>query len=518
MKRFFKWTAFVVGSLFLLLVLIAGGFLGWLRWSGERDWKRAEAELRAKGEKLTFAELVPPMPPDSENFFADPIWAEFADLIPSKNDRVIDEWNPRVPSNQRQLNRWESVPLTPEEKERLSKLMPTEKEIKTRKEAFFLLKTKVSEEKYPQKQKEIAALSLEILSPAEPVLSRIAKLSERPQAQFPIRYDLVQSTPLPQLSAIHTLAQIIHRLALSELILGKNPEAASDTMMLVRLSSVLKKEPLLISYLVRISSAAMALNSIHKGILDHAWTEADLQRFQGLLQNQDLQQNCLLGLNGERCFFNQIDPSVLDLLVFFEIDPTSLSDGSNVFDKLRKKLLQFCLRSIFIKDKAYQNLWLQRNIESLNAQIGQGWNAASAPSPNKEAYDLRNHPINRWIYMLNWLCLPAISGCYQKAAEAQTQVDQTLIACALERYRIAHGSYPTSLDQVVPDFLAKLPHSPITGKPMNYSLKPDGTFLLWSPGWNLTSLGGKPGEYRGDGDIVWGQPLSTKTRPPKVGK
>ena len=58
----------------------------------------------------------------------------------------------------------------------------------------------------------------------------------------------------------------------------------------------------------------------------------------------------------------------------------------------------------------------------------------------------------------------------------------------------------------------------MSGKPMKYSLKPDGTFLLWSPGWELKSLGGKLGEYRGEGDIVWGQPLPSKTRPPKVEK
>jgi len=48
----------------------------------------------------------------------------------------------------------------------------------------------------------------------------------------------------------------------------------------------------------------------------------------------------------------------------------------------------------------------------------------------------------------------------------------------LECYRIAYGSYPASLDVLVPQYLAKLPNSPITGKPMNYSLKPDGTFLI----------------------------------------
>ena len=82
MKHFLKWTALVVSVLILIVISIVGVFLGWLQWSGERDWKRAEAELRAKGEKLTFAELVSPMPSLNENFFGDPVWAELSDLLP----------------------------------------------------------------------------------------------------------------------------------------------------------------------------------------------------------------------------------------------------------------------------------------------------------------------------------------------------------------------------------------------------------------------------------------------------
>ena len=52
---------------------------------------------------------------------------------------------------------------------------------------------------------------------------------------------------------------------------------------------------------------------------------------------------------------------------------------------------------------------------------------------------------------------------------------------------------------------------------MNYSAHSDGTFLLWSAGWNMSSLGGKTGEFKGDGDIVWNQPVPMKEKP-KGGK
>jgi hypothetical protein len=165
------------------------------------------------------------------------------------------------------------------------------------------------------------------------------------------------------------------------------------------------------------------------------------------------------------------------------------------------------------KNKAYQVMMEQRELESLSKAVGRGWNDSSAPFMNREIETLSKDPLKKTIYLLNLLATPALSGTTRKAAAAQTQVDQTLIACALERCRLAHGSYPASLDVLAPQYLTKLPNSPITGKPMNYSLKPDGNFLLWSPGWNLKSLGGKPGEYSGEGDIVWGKPLPKTKRP-----
>jgi hypothetical protein len=111
-----------------------------------------------------------------------------------------------------------------------------------------------------------------------------------------------------------------------------------------------------------------------------------------------------------------------------------------------------------------------------------------------------------------------MDGAVEKTAETQTQVFQTLIACALARYRLAHSAYPASLVALVPEDLTTIPNSPINAKPMNYRLLNDGKFLLWAPGWKLQTLDGKPGEFAGEGDIVWNQLLSRKSRETVVPK
>jgi hypothetical protein len=99
----------------------------------------------------------------------------------------------------------------------------------------------------------------------------------------------------------------------------------------------------------------------------------------------------------------------------------------------------------------------------------------------------------------------------QTMAHNQTMANEAQIACALERYHLAHDKYPETLDQLTPQFIAQIPHDIIGGEPLHYRRKDDGKFLLYSVGWNETDDGGqeilefnkygKP-EYT-KGDWIW---------------
>lgn len=95
-------------------------------------------------------------------------------------------------------------------------------------------------------------------------------------------------------------------------------------------------------------------------------------------------------------------------------------------------------------------------------------------------------------------------GC-QNTAHSQTEINQALIACALERFRLAHGEYPETLDALVPQFLDAIPHDVIGGQPLHYHRAADGTFVLYSVGWNGRDDGGVRGKpwSISDGDWVW---------------
>jgi hypothetical protein len=101
-------------------------------------------------------------------------------------------------------------------------------------------------------------------------------------------------------------------------------------------------------------------------------------------------------------------------------------------------------------------------------------------------------------------------------------VDLAQVAVALERYHLARGAYPESLDALAPQFLGKLPHDIINGQPLHYRRTSDpssqssdaasGQFVLYSVGWNETDDGGEAGLKKDGsvdirtGDWVWRYP------------
>ena len=111
------------------------------------------------------------------------------------------------------------------------------------------------------------------------------------------------------------------------------------------------------------------------------------------------------------------------------------------------------------------------------------------------------------------VCIPNFAKATEQMARNQTWVDQALIACALERYRLANEKYPTDLVALVPQFLEKIPHDIITGKPMSYTRTDEQNFKLWSIGWNEVDDGGITAhtsdgkEDRDFGDWTWHYPV-----------
>jgi hypothetical protein len=114
---------------------------------------------------------------------------------------------------------------------------------------------------------------------------------------------------------------------------------------------------------------------------------------------------------------------------------------------------------------------------------------------------------------LPWFALPNSVRAYQAAAFNQTRVNQLALACALERYRLAHRRYPDSQEELKPEFIRVLPRDIINGQPLHYSRIPDRGYQIYSVGWDEKddqgSLCGNSDSGKGiaSSDWVWRFPL-----------
>jgi hypothetical protein len=110
--------------------------------------------------------------------------------------------------------------------------------------------------------------------------------------------------------------------------------------------------------------------------------------------------------------------------------------------------------------------------------------------------------------------LSSLGAAVKHFAYAQATVDLARTAIALERYRLAHGEYPGTLDALAPQFMEKVPHDVIGGGPLHYRRTDDGQFVLYSVGWNERDDGGVVVFNKGstqvvnrdEGDWVWRYP------------
>jgi hypothetical protein len=106
--------------------------------------------------------------------------------------------------------------------------------------------------------------------------------------------------------------------------------------------------------------------------------------------------------------------------------------------------------------------------------------------------------------LLAAIAVPNGTKVVQTFAFNQTKADEAQIVCALERYRLAHVKYPETLNELVPQFIDKLPHDIIGGQSLEYRRTADGQFVLYSVGWNETDDGGQLSLFPYDkGDWCW---------------
>ena len=476
-----KRTSIILAALFALVLV----FYAEENWRGKRAWEKCKAELEAKGAVLDWDKFIPPPVPDDQNFFKAPNMAEWF------VGRGAAELSKRLQSTNEDLTTSVSA-------------------------ATNLIATP-----------EIAKNYLSWSDQFEPDFDLMRAALKRPYARMDGDYSVPYVQPIPNFLAVRAVAQVLSQRAHCYFLLNE-PEKALDELTLLNDSRRLLegaptgKPMTLVAAMINVAVTGLYADTIAEGFQRQVWQEPQLAVLQGQFKEINLPPIVASAFKMELASHihsyahtNGTTPAshyFTDLSGLYQMADLVLDDAS-ASGKAKASAISRWLKyptSLLLKFAprgwAYQNVAYCAEIESKPLDGFDLEHDSISPRVVNEVDHNLNllHRHKSPSKLLAAIVIPNTAKATQTLAFNQTKANEAQIACALERYRLAHGEYPGTLDAIVPQFIEKLPHDLIGGKPVIYRPTAEGKFLLYSIGWNETDDDGQDGGNDFTiGDWVW---------------
>ncbi|MGA2247244.1 MAG: hypothetical protein ABSH48_19810 [Verrucomicrobiota bacterium] len=484
-------------------------------WRGWHTWRQFKQQCEARGVTLDLASVVPPPVPDDQNFAMTPIAFTSYGNILTRDGKVIpsDKRDPNFVIRMR-------MRITGDKDAPKDCYGDRVRGIFTKLEGwqsyYRTLAGKKNEFPVPAQPQSPAGDVLLALSKYDSALDEVRAANQLPESRFPMNYD--SESPwdifLPHLAALKSCSQVLQLRSVAELQDGQAQKALDDVRLGLQLTDKVRTEPILISHLVRLAMLQIMLQPIWEGLAQHKWSEEQLASLEAQLATLDFFPGYRLSLHGELGG----NTGGMD---YVRRHPAKLEDmfGMGDLNGQKVKLLHPGPLAVHL----IPNGWFYEN-EYRSARLVADYYLPAAdpagrtfsPGTFRRGQDLlaaETKTPDRY----NWyetLLVPALGNCVRKFAYGQASADLARTAVALERYRLAHGELPESLDVLAPKYIAAVPHDVIGGGPLKYRREANGRFIIYSIGWNETDDGGTSVFKEGStppldldsGDWVWEYP------------
>jgi hypothetical protein len=489
-------------------------------WRGKHEWETFKREWEAKGEKFDYASVIPPPVPDDQNFALTPIWVESMKVqLGPKNSR---QWfgdkyadaDGRTNFNYRlglEIYHSDQAAMPELEKPNLGNWQKGEATDLVAWQTYYRISgfTNQPEKKvpfyYPAKaftngfpvapQPQTPALDVLLaLSKYDLTIEDLRQASQLPHSRFPLYSNLNHpfDTLLPHLAALKRCTQVLQLRTIAELQRGQSEKAVDDVKLMLRLTDSIRTEPFLISHLVRIAIMEYTFQPIYEGLAEHKWSDAQLVELDQALAKLDFLADYSVAMQGERaCIigaveFLQHNRSSRNPAVFSDMVSGGIGDSENAHSlaSIAAVIYHLSPSGWFDQNKLrigqFETQWYLPLADVENRIVSPVSVQRASAAFDEEIGSVRLDPYN-WFEKK---FMPALARAVEKFAYTQSSVDLARVAIALERYRLAQGEYPESLDALTPQLIEKIPHDIINGQPLHYRRTDDGQFVLYSVGWN----------------------------------
>jgi hypothetical protein len=246
-------------------------------------------------------------------------------------------------------------------------------------------------------------------------------------------------------------------------------EAAENLQGVFRASAILKREPLLVSQLIRMACNQMGVEALENLLPSVSWNDAQLAQMQALLLSVGYQEGFLRALMGER---------VLGLIAF---DNPTTAGATNVPGPLYQ---------VWVRDDPLNHLTVMREmIEAANTD----W---PKPLTMTEKYAGRSDDeadVRAPLGGGRWEVPSAVVGRIRHLIECNARETARLrcaaVGVAAVRFRRSEGNWPQSFDELVPKWLDTAPLDPCNGQPLLIKSNSEGA-RVYSVGVDRRDDGG----------------------------
>ncbi len=471
---------------------------------GALVWRQTRETLKARGECLELACIIPPPVRDEDNFFATPFWSHFhytrTTDASGRNGSI--QW---ADTNWSSITRELSLPNVPTIKNRVG--VPPEKTPEGRTDlaawaTAFRNSTSNALHRpargsgtqwvaypIPETPGSPAADVLQALTKLDPILAEFETASGRPHNRYPYHYEEGWSTLLMPLSAMKSAIQCLALRSAARLAQGQTAEAAADVVLAFRLGDSLREDPYHISQLVRYACDAIALHALWEGLIDHRWSDEQLARFQDILTRRDYAPGILRAIECERNIAGyELERILADRFGrLHQLDALGGNSSPSEVEEFLTAISVLMPDGWFRQNQArlmqgYQSLLNSARTAMKPAARTEALKEAQASDEVAERFLIESSTHTTPRNFLVRRLLPSLGKASQRAHRAITLARLGAVACALERHHRAHGRYPESLSGLGPATLKSLPDDWMSGQPFHYRRTEDGRFELWSVG------------------------------------
>ncbi len=486
-------------------------------WRGARAWAATKAKWEAKGETFDLNRFTPPPIPDELNVGALPIFQ--LQKVPGNGGPYLDDVALRNAfghvnfSDFHSTNGWMWNQLPDLEKIRAG---------------VFSQYITVFKQTPPSNDPLVQ------LDALYPFLDNFrAAASSRPYCRFPF-------DDTPAMPADRSLGPITGQIALCRILTlhailaidrHQSDLALEDFQTILKLRLGVQRDPSLVGGLVGIGLFSIGNAIVSEGLALHAWSDTQLTKLERLLLpidslavfQFDMKSEAAVSAGNLDFLKRDRRPDVIPLLLGMSRPPppdvSLLSSwflsGYSFLDAHWRGGYAVWPAGWFDEDKVRVVDSILRVSEDVDDRVLRVY-PALGEKLNKESSRVAKSEMG-WApwNLFSTAMISSFENTSSKFALDQVRVDETRIACALERYHLAHGIYPGSLDALIPACIDAVPHDIMNGQPYHYQLRDNGMFLLYSVGWNQTDDGGvaiytdsnhHPSQDYEHGDWVWPTP------------